>query len=320
MIDQHDRLGDLLTGLSDSQLANGCVLTIGNFDGVHQGHRAIIRRVVDEAKRLGVPAAVLTFEPHPKTVFRGTAPEDFRLTTTAEREALLRAAGIDAVVTANFQPEFAELSPEGFVEDLLIKVLHARQVHVGYDFNFGKGRAGDTQSLEDLTRPHNVQTVVHAPIEHDDSVVSSTRVRAALAEGHLDQVNALLTQPLAIHGTTEAGAGRGKGMGIPTLNLYPSERLLPPHGVYATILNHDGVCYRAISNLGVRPTFEDDNRVSLETLSLEPFPIEARGLNIQVGFLEYIRPERRFEDPTALRAQIGIDVAAANAAHDAFEP
>lgn len=306
-----------LRDLHDPALDAGCVLTIGKFDGVHCGHRAILRDVRAHAERLGVPAAVLTFEPHPKTVFRGEAPETFRLMPTEQREAALRDAGADVVLTARFTPQFAGLTPTAFVESLLIETLHAKGVHVGYDFNFGKGRAGDTETLQELTTPHGIVTHVHAPVTLGGEPVSSTRIRGCVERGEVAEAAELLGAPLTFVGTTAAGAGRGKGMGIPTLNLYPTGRLLPPHGVYAVRLWHAGVAYQAIANLGCRPTFEDDDRVSLETLSLDPFEVEARGLHIRVELLGFIRPEQRFESTDALRAQIGVDVQAAKAIHAA---
>lgn len=306
-----------LRDLHHPDLEGGCVLTIGKFDGVHRGHRAILSDVRAHADRLGVPAAVLTFEPHPKTVFRGETPDSFRLMPDDQRASTLRDAGADLVLTAKFTPEFAALTPNAFVEALLIKTLHAKGVHVGYDFNFGKGRAGDTKTLQELTTPHGVTTHVHAPFTAGGTPVSSTRIRECVERGDVTEAADLLGAPLTFIGTTEAGAGRGKGMGIPTLNLYPTGRLLPPHGVYAVRLWHGDMSYQAIANLGCRPTFDDDDRVSLETLSLDPFEIEGRGLAIRVELLGFIRPEQRFESPEALRGQIGLDVAAAKAIHAA---
>lgn len=305
-----------LDALGHPDLADGCVLTIGNFDGVHVGHRSILQAVVRDARDLGVRAAALTFAPHPATVFRDVPAEDFRLSTDAEREALLRDAGMDVVVTARFEPRFASLRPEDFVYGLLLDRLNARKVHVGYDFNFGRNRSGTTATLAEMTAARGVDTEVHAPVALSDATVSSTRIRGCVRKGDMHAVTHLLGRPYRLAGVTASGAGRGAGMGIPTLNLYPKERLLPPHGVYACRLHHDGCTYAAIANLGVRPTFEDDDRVSFETLSLDPFPIEARGLEIAVDLIEFVRPEQRFESPDALKEQIGRDVARARAALD----
>lgn len=306
----HNDIG-FLDALIRPELELGCVLTIGNFDGVHVGHRSIIQSVVRDARTLGVPSAALTFEPHPATVFRHVPPESFRLSTPDEKETLLHEAGIKVVVTANFDPRFAQLSPRQFVEDLLIDRLGARKVHVGYDFNFGKNRTGSTATLDELTAARGVRTQVHAPVSLNDATVSSTRVRRALEAGDMHAVTRLLGRPFRLGGQTAPGAGRGKGLGIPTLNLYPIDRLLPPLGVYACRVTHAGRRYDAIANLGRRPTFDDGERVSFETMVLEPFEVEARGLHIDVDLVHFIRPERRFDGPYELKAQIDHDVAQA---------
>ncbi len=292
-------------------LADGAVLSIGNFDGVHIGHQAILADLRERADALGVPAVALTFEPHPVTVFRGRDADEFRLSTGEERERLLRAHGVDAVLTATFDREFGQVTPERFVLDLIVGGIRARHVLVGYDFNFGRGRRGNTETLREIASRTGVAVTVHSAVERDGVPVSSTRVRRAVADGALDEVAALLGRPLSFSGMTEAGAGRGRTMGIPTLNLYPTDRLLPLRGVYATRVRIGSRRWDAVSNLGVRPSFDDGDRVSLETMVLTPFDAVEPGTEIAVELVTWIRAERRFETPDALREQIRDDVAVA---------
>lgn len=310
---------DLRTLLPADRLAavaGGCALTIGNFDGVHVGHQAILAEARAWADERGLPVAALTFEPHPVSVFRGQPADTFRLTTNATREALLEASGVDVVLTVPFDKSFAALTAESFVQDLVVDTLHARRAHVGWDFNFGARRSGNTDTLQRLGDALGLEVHVHSAVELDGAPISSTRVRTALRRGDLDLVESLLGRPWFVEGTTEAGAGRGEGIGIPTVNLYPRDIVTPTHGVYATRLTLGGRTWAGISNLGVRPTFDDgDERVSLETMVLEPFEVEARGVPARVELLSFIRDERTFDGPDALKAQIQQDVAAARAEH-----
>ncbi len=313
MIDDLTFLDDLVGPLAEA-VGRGSVLTIGNFDGVHVGHRSILRAVHADARRLDVPAVALTFEPHPATVFRDADPSDYRITTPDEKTAMLRACGMDHVLSLRFSREFAALTADEFVDALLLQRLSARVVHVGYDFNYGKDRAGTRATLESHLTPHDVSTVVHRAIEQDGVVASSTRVRELIRRGEMGAVQKLLVQPYTITGQTAPGAARGRKMGVPTINLYPQYRLLPPFGVYATRVHLNGDHYDSVSNLGVRPTFEDDDRVSLESfLFADPGDVP-EGSSSRIELVQYLRPEAKFESQDALRAQIGLDVAAAKSA------
>lgn len=300
-------------------VADGCVLTIGNFDGLHIGHASIVSDVVRAATERALPTAALTFEPHPVAFFRGLPDEQFRITTSAERERRLRARGIDHVITMPFDRAFASVEAEDFVDAIVLRGLCAREVHVGYDFNFGRGRRGTTALLHERSASAGVDVHVHEAVRLGEQPISSTRVRGALRDGDLSRVAALVGEPYTIAGTTVAGAGRGKGMGVPTLNLYPEGILLPPRGVYATRTVLGGRRYDSISNLGVRPSFDDGERVSFETMVLDAFDAPGRGHAIVVECLAYLREERSFDSPDALRAQIALDVEAARACHRRFD-
>ncbi len=305
--------------LSDSGVLDGAprAITIGNFDGVHRGHQMILAAVAKRAAAAGLRCTALTFEPHPVSVFRKLPAESFRLTSTRERRELLLQFGADEVVTIPFSRAFAELPPEAFVHSLLIERLHAAELHVGYDFAFGKGRSGTTRMLQKLALERDVSVIVHDALSDEEDPVSSTRVRAAVRVGDMDAAERLLGFPWFLSGHQERGHQRGRKMGVPTVNLYPAGRLLPPNGVYATTLRIGDETFPGVSNLGIRPTFGDDERVSAETFVLGDFPDRDELGEIRVEFLRYLRPERSFDSVDGLTEQIGRDVAAAKAIHDA---
>lgn len=286
------------------------VVVIGNFDGVHLGHQALLAT----ARSIAPPdteVLALTFEPHPTAWFRRAPPETWRLTLPAQRLEYLRAAGADAVEVLPFDAELAAMTATAFIEDLLVARLRACAVVVGEDFRFGANRTGDVSLLHTMGDALGFSVTALAAVGDRDAPVSSTRIRQALTAGDLETARSLLGRPWSYRGAVAAGWGRGKGMGIPTLNLYPQDVLLPPHGVYATWLTTDNQRYAAITNLGVRPTFADDPRVSIETLVLDPFSGPAEDGQILVEFLHWIREERAFSSPTALQAQIAQDVVVA---------
>jgi riboflavin kinase/FMN adenylyltransferase len=318
MINDLAFLDDLVAPIR-SHVASGCALTIGNFDGVHIGHRSIIQALRADAKELGVPAVALTFEPHPATVFRSRPPADYRISTSSERAELLRSSGIEHVVTAEFSDAFAGLTANEFVDTLLLARLHVRAVHVGYDFNYGKGRAGSRATLQSRLAPHGITTTVHQAVESNGVVASSTEVRRLIREGHLATLNRMLQRPFTLAGRTAPGAARGRKMGVPTVNLYPTDRLLPKFGVYATRVTLGDTVFDAVSNIGVRPTFPDDDRVSLESFLFgDPGDLPA-GTPTSVALIGFIRPERKFANADVLSAQIGEDVGDAQKLLAAYE-
>jgi len=304
--------------LRASLARSGSCVAIGNFDGVHLGHAALLSATLTQAKRAGCASVALTFEPHPNTVFAGRQPSTFRLMTPAERSRALRAHGIDHVVVLPFDRVIAQMSASHFIDELLHRRLNTRHVNVGHDFRFGAGRSGDVDALRAAEATTGMTTVPHDAVHDAHGPISSTRIREHLAEGDIDACRALLGRHVGFYGTSERGAGRGRGEGIPTVNLYPRDRLLPPFGVYATRLYFRGRAFDAITNIGTRPTFESDASPSVETMVLGPFEDDAHGADVSVDLLSFIRPERRFEDADALRAQISRDVEVAKAAHLAW--
>src|SRR6202171_1909964 len=284
-----------------------CAVTIGNFDGVHIGHRVIMRRVADVALAHGWKAAAVTFDPHPT---RLVAPERApRLLTTPEQRCdLMRQEGIEQILILPFTPEIARLSPEEIVRQILAAKLTARAVLVGENFRFGHRAAGDFQVLRDLGRRYGFETEVVEPVHWRKHLVSSSEIRRAIAEGRVTLACRMLGRPYALEGRVVHGEGIGSKQTVPTLNLDTPAEVLPAHGVYITH-THDLEHWRqwpSITNIGVRPTF-NGHKPTIETFLLAP--IDGAGpQKIRVEVLRWVRSERKFEDAAALKAQILRDV------------
>jgi riboflavin kinase/FMN adenylyltransferase len=287
-------------------------LTIGNFDGVHIGHRKILRRLRQLADAHGWKPSVLTFDPHPlRIVAPDRAPH---LMTSPDRRAeLMRAEGIEQVLILPFTHELAQVSPEDFVRRVVAGRLGARAVLVGDNFRFGHRHAGDVRLLEALGRELGFVTEVIHAVGCRGRVVSSSAIRELVQAGKVAPAARFLQHPYALEGEVVTGRGVGSKQTVPTLNLAPGAELVPARGVYitrTTDLEDPGRAWESITNVGYRPTFESSDRLTVETFLLSPFaaPTPRR---IRVEFLWRVRDERKFETPEALRAQILRDVDAA---------
>jgi riboflavin kinase/FMN adenylyltransferase len=285
-------------------------VTIGNFDGVHAGHQHLFREVVRIAQERGLRATVLTFDPHPSSV---VAPERMPrlLTTHEERCELLRDIGIDQVLILPFTIETARLSPEEFVQRILVDVLHAKAVLVGDNFRFGHKQAGNTKTLSELGEKYGYQTRVVEAIKFRGRVVSSSEIRRLIECGDVARACRCLGRPFAISGDVVSGHGVGAKQTVPTLNLRWSAELLPRPGVYIT-RTRNGRVWNSITNVGHRPTFGGGQEMSIETFLLDLLEGPAPA-HISVEFLRRVRDERKFETPEALKAQILKDVGRAQA-------
>ena len=297
----------------------GCVVAIGNFDGVHRGHQALLSEVCVQRERLGLgaqAAVALTFEPHPASYFR---PHDSprRLVSPAHKAALLGEYGVAHVISLRFDQALSELSPERFVERVLARLVRARHVVVGQDFRFGQGRAGDAQALMRLCGEHQIGVSVVEALRHDQAPISSTRVRQRLEAGDLEEARALLGRPFGVRGHVVHGDARGRTMGYPTANVHAELELFLPDGIYATRLRvADQKARPACSYLGARPTFGPGPR-TFETFVLDVGPDEPFDLYdapVLVEFVSRLREDRAYPDAQALMAQMALDVAAARAA------
>jgi riboflavin kinase/FMN adenylyltransferase len=296
------------------QAARGAVVAIGNFDGVHRGHRRVIEQAVEVARSLGAPAGVMTFTPHPRRFFRPEQPP-FLLTRLREKLRLVAATGVDQVHLLRFDARMAALSPEAFVDGLLRDALGVRHVCVGYDFVFGRGRAGTAAFLATRLAGAGIGSSIVAPVSSGsgagDEVFSSTAARQALAAGDPARAAAILGRAFAIEGRVASGDRRGRTIGFPTANLWLGDIVRPRHGVYAVEVEIAGAGrHGGVANLGLRPTFGGDAEPRLET-HLFGFAGDLYGRRIRVELRAFLRPERRFDGLDALKAQIAADAAAA---------
>jgi riboflavin kinase/FMN adenylyltransferase len=282
------------------------VLALGNFDGLHRGHMKIIERVRRVASERGATAVAMTFDPHPPRVVRPDKAPPLLMTKTQRLEALER-AGVDGVAVVRFTPELSRWDPETFVRTVLVEWLHVAEVWVGANFLFGHDRAGNFSSLRGLGSRYGFRAEKIDPVRYKDFVVSSTRLRRLISEGRVDEAGALLGHPYTIDGTVVEGSHRGRDLGFPTANLATDNELIPPHGVYATTVRLDGVIYPSITNVGIRPTFDDEPRTVIETHLLD-VERDLYGRTLRLGFVQRLRDERRFESVDLLKAQVGADV------------
>lgn len=287
------------------------VVTVGNFDGVHRGHRELVAAAVRWARRLGGPAVAVTFDPPPYQLLVPDALPRPPLTTVADRADLLRAAGADRVIVYRPDRELLALPPAAFVRDVLLGQLGAKAVVEGYDFRFGRGRAGDTALLRELCAAAGVGFEEVPPLADIDGPVSSSRVRAALLGGNVDAAAALLGRPYRVVGTVVSGARRGRTIGFPTANLGDVPTVLPGTGVYAVRAGVGGATWPAAANVGPSPTFGDDAR-KVE-VHLIGFNGDLYGAGLSVEFVAKLRDTRPFGGAAELADQLGRDVAAARA-------
>jgi riboflavin kinase / FMN adenylyltransferase len=291
-----------------------CALAIGNFDGVHKGHQALLQTTIALAKTHALLPATLTFHPHPAAFLRGAAPPT--VVPTWRREALLREQGIEVVHIAQFNAALAGLEPRAFVEDVLVAALGTRLVVVGEDFRFGAKRAGDLRMLEALGRDLglivHVASMVHTedPALGDSAKISSSQIRTLVTSGKISEATTLLGRPPVLSGEVVHGHARGRVLGFPTANFVPEE-VLPPHGVYAVTLHvrtNEGLrrLGGGVMNLGVRPTIASSLALSAEA---HVFDVEEDlyGKTVLVEIHALIRAEKKFDSLDALKAQIALD-------------
>lgn len=293
------------------------VVTIGNFDGVHAGHRAIMRRAAEIARTLGLLPVVMTFDPHPAQVL---APERAPklLMTINQRLRRIEAAGIGAVWLCRFSPDFAKLTPEQFARNVLAQKLRAQVVLVGEDFRFGCGQSGSFGTLRELGQALGfaVEGIGGAGgVERRGARISSTAIRNLIAEGRVSRACRMLEAPFAVEGEVVRGHGIGSRQTVPTLNLRPFNEILPRQGVYVTRTRELAGTreWASITNVGVRPTFGGEE-LTIETFLLDPLD-GATPEKIEVNFLYFVREEKKFAAPEALKAQIMRDIALAGRLH-----
>jgi riboflavin kinase/FMN adenylyltransferase len=282
----------------------GAVVTVGIFDGMHLGHREILRRVVERARLLDALSVVTTFTPHPLQILR-PAEAPALLMTLPQRLAAFEAERLDAALVLNFDSALGHLSPEAFVREILVETLRARAVLVGENFRFGYRRAGDVDLLRELGQSCGFEVECVPPVVWRGAIVSSTAVRNAIREGDLIRAGRMVGGPYCLAGEIQQGQGVGRRAVFPTLNLRTEQELLPKIGVYATEVLVDSRVYGAVTNVGVRPTFGGGG-VTVESFLFD-FSGDLAAGPMEVRFWRRLRDEIKFPGPEALRAQIQID-------------
>jgi riboflavin kinase/FMN adenylyltransferase len=288
---------------------NGSIVALGNFDGFHLGHQAVVSRAVARAFHERRPVIVATFDPHPVKFFKPDIPP-FRLTSLDQREALFAHAGADAMLVFEFNEELRSTSAEDFVGKLLAGTIGAAGVVTGDDFGFGKGRAGNVELLRTLGAEHGIAAEAVAPVIIDGTRVSSGRIREALKEGDTGTATHLLTRDFAIEGVVQRGEARGRDLGYPTANLRLGDYQRPRYGIYAVrVTLEDGGEHSGVASLGVRPTFDPPEEL-LEAYLFD-FEADLYGQRIEVALHAYIRDERKFDSVEALVAEMRNDEAEA---------
>lgn len=291
------------------QALRGAIIALGNFDGFHQGHQAVVGTALEWARREGRPAIVATFDPHPVRHFLPDA-EPFRLTTLDQRQDLFGAFGADAMLVFHFDGVLAGMTAQDFIADLLGRDLGVAGVVTGKDFTFGKGRSGNPQVLQDFGALHGIAARTVGAVDDGAGTVSSTRIRDALRAGDCALATRLLTRPFAIRGAVQHGDKLGRTIGYPTANLALGSYLRPRYGIYAvTGRLPDGRVVQGAANMGIRPTFDPPKEL------LEPFFFDFSGdlygQEIEVAFHHFLRPEAKFDSLEALTAQMERDCAEA---------
>lgn len=280
-------------------------ITLGNFDGIHLGHRALINTVVEQAKKRNLISVVCSFIPHPKFIFK--TENNFALILNHdEKLKRIEELNVDIFAEFPFSKEFADLDPEEFAQEYIYKNMNCRFIVVGSDYMFGKGRKGNTELLREIGKKYGAEVVGIDEITVDNEVVSSTRVRKLLRAGEMEKVNEILYKPYSITGVVHEGRKLGRSIGFPTANIIAeSDRVFPPNGVYVTKVIIDGVFYNGVTNIGFNPTV-NGNVKTVETHILD-FNSDIYGKTIEVQFFKFTRPETKFKTIEELKEQISLD-------------
>jgi len=283
------------------------VVSVGNFDGVHIAHQAVVRHMAERAHAMGGKAVAVTFDPHPLRILRPDSSP--RLLTPLEiKLRLLEQTGVDAVLVLPFTRDLSLMSAHDFARNVLVDALHAREVHEGYNFHFGHKAQGNVETLAQFGREMGFDVHTYSEQLLRGHHVSSSEIRSLIAAGRVERARALLGRPFSILSNPGRGRGYGTRYTVPTVNLARYDELVPANGVYITRVRINGECFDAVTNVGVRPTFGPDS-FAIESHLLNFHPIELLAqTEIELFFLKRLREERKFENVDALREQIGKDV------------
>ncbi len=284
---------------------NNPVVALGNFDGIHIGHQALIKKTVDTAKKIDGAAVLFTFYPHPIKVVEKRR-EPFIIQTFKEKVKIAESLGIETVVCARFTKSFANMHPEDFIKDILIDKLRVKSVCVGHDYTFGKDGRGGIKTLREYANRYGFELSVIPPVKIDGIIVSSSRIREFLRVGNVKYANKFLGRPYKISGVVKKGDGRGASLGFPTANIYPKNEIILKNGVYAAYVYVDSKKYKAAVNVGNNPTFKGVDK-HIEVFIME-FNENIYSKKIEIEFVDFIREEKRFRKVDELIARIDKDI------------
>ncbi len=289
----------------DSRNDRGLALTIGNFDGLHCGHRSILAKIIEKSNQSNLDLVVVTFVPHPKQLI--SPSHNFLLNSYDERRSLLKSVGIKYLLEIDFTRDFSTLQPAQFLEHYLLTNSNLREIYLGHDFSFGSNKSGNFEFAKRYCIEKKIDVHLMDEFKLKDDVVSSSEVRKQLLLGNITIVNDMLTRAFYISGRVIKGEGRGRQIGFPTANLqFLEERIIPGKGVYITKTIIDGIEYNSVTNVGNNPTFNDSEKLFLETHLID-FEKDIYGEEITVKFFEKIRNEKKFNSIDELVSQISID-------------
>jgi riboflavin kinase/FMN adenylyltransferase len=302
----------ILQSLLDIPKVNGTYpeigLTIGNFDGVHLGHRELLKKIKSECKEKKQLFVVVTFIPHPQKILQ-PEKERFLINSYDQRRELLSSLGVDILIEMGFTRDFSTLTPESFLNDHLLVYPMLKDFYLGYDFAFGANKEGGYDLVKFLCRPLNVKIEIQPKFEFKGKVVSSSMIREKVENGKIDEVDELLARSFNLEGVVIKGEGRGKKIGFPTANIQVSSDLIVPQmGVYITRTIYKGMTYNSITNIGNNPTFKETHQLHIET-NLFDFETDIYGEKLDIEFLHKVRNEVKFQTVNDLIAQIKTDVA-----------
>jgi riboflavin kinase/FMN adenylyltransferase len=290
-----------------SRLHGPIFLAIGVFDGVHLGHQAVISTSAEHARTANGTAVVVTFDPHPEKILRPHAAPHL-LTATSHKIALIRDLGVQHLLVVRFNTQFAATEPEEFVHQLVNDSKPLREICVGHEWSFGKNRRGNLELLKKLGARFDFNVIGIPPVKVNDELVSSTTIRKAVETGDLPKAAQMLGREYTVLGTVVSGDNRGKKIGFPTANLSAHNEQFPPNGVYFAEAKLEGVIYPGVVNLGYRPTVDTTKSERILEIHLFDFDRDIYGKDLEVQFIRYLRPEKKFESVEALVRQIGLDV------------
>ncbi len=282
-------------------------LTIGNFDGVHIGHRQLLTKIKSDCLEKGLKFVVVTFAPHPQKILQ-PGKERFLINSYETRRSLLSDLGVDYLVEVMFTRDFSTLSPEAFLTDYLLIYPKLKNMYLGYDFAFGANKEGGFDLVKTICEDRGIKVEIQPKFEFKNQVVSSSLIRERISSGNLSEVRDILGRNFCLEGVVVKGEGRGKRIGFPTANIQVNPDLIVPQkGVYVTRTCYEGMTYQSVTNIGNNPTFKDTNQIHIETNILD-FDNDIYGENLEIEFLSKVRDERKFATVNDLIEQIKLDV------------